>query len=146
MNRSYRSIWNDKTGTFVAVSEDARSAGKNSSSSVSASISSGALVTTITQLTQNVAINWQSTGTGLIDFESSGGALATTGTLTTADNITLIGSAGVTVNHALTSSSGTGTAVVVKAGNGIAAGTATGGDKASPKQGAGCMLWPHVFR
>lgn len=61
MNRSYRSIWNDKTGTFVAVSEDARSAGKNSSSSVSASISSGALVTTITQLTQNVAINWQST-------------------------------------------------------------------------------------
>ena len=28
MNHIYRSIWNDKTGTFVAVSENASSAGK----------------------------------------------------------------------------------------------------------------------
>lgn len=32
MNLIYRSIWNDKTGTFVAVSENARSAGKRASS------------------------------------------------------------------------------------------------------------------
>ena len=31
MNRIYRSIWNEKAGTFVAVSEIARSAGKTSS-------------------------------------------------------------------------------------------------------------------
>ena len=31
MNRIYRSIWNDKTGTFVAVSENTKSAGKKSS-------------------------------------------------------------------------------------------------------------------
>ncbi|GAC1319685.1 MAG: GLUG motif-containing protein [Collimonas sp.] len=32
MNRIYRSIWNAKTGTFVAVSENAKTVGKNSSS------------------------------------------------------------------------------------------------------------------
>jgi filamentous hemagglutinin family protein len=36
MNCSYRSLWNDSTGTFVAVSENARSAGKKTSSSVNA--------------------------------------------------------------------------------------------------------------
>ena len=30
MNRIYRSIWNDKTGTFVAASENAKSDGKKS--------------------------------------------------------------------------------------------------------------------
>jgi filamentous hemagglutinin family protein len=33
MNHIYRSIWNDKTGTFAAVSENASSAGKKTSSS-----------------------------------------------------------------------------------------------------------------
>ena len=33
MNCTYRSIWNDSTGTFVAVSENAKSAGKKTSSS-----------------------------------------------------------------------------------------------------------------
>jgi len=32
MNSIYRSIWNDSTGTFVAVPENARSAGKKTSS------------------------------------------------------------------------------------------------------------------
>jgi filamentous hemagglutinin family protein len=42
MNRSYRSIWNDSTGTFVAVSENASSAGKKTSSGVNvAGISTG---------------------------------------------------------------------------------------------------------
>ncbi len=36
MNSIYRSIWNDKTGTFVAVSENAKSAGKKASSCTSA--------------------------------------------------------------------------------------------------------------
>ena len=36
MNLIYRSIWNDKTGTFVAVSENARSAGKRAGSCTSA--------------------------------------------------------------------------------------------------------------
>ena len=36
MNRIYRSIWNDKTGTFVAASENAKSGGKKSSSGASA--------------------------------------------------------------------------------------------------------------
>src|SRR5512146_2388286 len=31
MNRIYRSIWNDKTGTFVAASENAKSGGRKSS-------------------------------------------------------------------------------------------------------------------
>ena len=31
MNHIYRSIWNDKTGTFVAVSENASSGSKSSS-------------------------------------------------------------------------------------------------------------------
>jgi filamentous hemagglutinin family protein len=102
MNTTYRSIWNDKTGTFVAVSEQARGAGKKTSSckalagagegfalkalalslvltftasvhalpaggvvsAGSASISSGAGNTTITQTTQNAAINWQSFSIG----------------------------------------------------------------------------------
>ncbi|MHB8948554.1 MAG: two-partner secretion domain-containing protein [Rhodoferax sp.] len=36
MNCTYRSIWNDSTGTFVAVSENAKSAGKKTSSCNSA--------------------------------------------------------------------------------------------------------------
>ena len=36
MNRSYRSLWNDSTGTFVAVSENASSAGKKTSSGADA--------------------------------------------------------------------------------------------------------------
>ncbi|HUW36571.1 MAG TPA: MBG domain-containing protein [Rhodocyclaceae bacterium] len=35
MNRIYRSIWNDKTGTFVAASENVKGAGKRSSSGTS---------------------------------------------------------------------------------------------------------------
>jgi hypothetical protein len=31
MNRIYRSLWNDATGTFIAVSENARGAGKKTS-------------------------------------------------------------------------------------------------------------------
>jgi len=98
MNCTYRSIWNDTTGTFVAASENAKSVGKKTSSGCSAtglgarfalqtlavcvalsfganvyalptggvvaagaaSISAGALGTTINQSTQNAAINWQS--------------------------------------------------------------------------------------
>lgn len=37
MNLIHRSIWNDQTGTFVAVSENTRSAGKRASSSTAAS-------------------------------------------------------------------------------------------------------------
>ena len=36
MNRIYRSIWNDATGAFAAVSENAKSAGKKSSLSTAA--------------------------------------------------------------------------------------------------------------
>jgi filamentous hemagglutinin family protein len=36
MNCSYRSLWNDSTGTFVAVSENARSAGKKTSAGITA--------------------------------------------------------------------------------------------------------------
>jgi filamentous hemagglutinin family protein len=36
MNSSYRSLWNDSTGTFVAVPENASSAGKKTSSGVNA--------------------------------------------------------------------------------------------------------------
>ena len=97
MNCSYRSIWNETTGTFVAASENAKGAGKKVSScshatglgarfalkalsvslllsfganlyalptggvvaAGSASISSTALTSTITQSSQNAAINWQ---------------------------------------------------------------------------------------
>ncbi|MCX7171250.1 MAG: MBG domain-containing protein [Proteobacteria bacterium] len=45
-----------------------------------------------------------------------------------AGTITVTSPAGITVGGALTSSNGTGNAIVVKAGNGTAAGTATGGD------------------
>ncbi|MCK9387664.1 MAG: YDG domain-containing protein [Sulfuritalea sp.] len=103
MNRSYRSIWNDKTGTHVAASENATSTGKKSSTGATgvtgnarfalkglavfvmmafganvfalpvggvvaeggASISSTAGSTTITQSSQNVAINWQSFSIGV---------------------------------------------------------------------------------
>ena len=106
MNRIYQSAWNDKTGTFVAVSEINTSAGRKSSPGTSAraatvagnarftlkalavsvmvafganayalpmggvvaqggaSISSTAVSTTITQSSQNVAINWQSFSIG----------------------------------------------------------------------------------
>ena len=98
MNHIYRLIWNDKTGTYVAVSEITQSEGKKASSCTAsvdasasftlkslavflmmsfvvnsyalpvggivsaggASISSSAQSTTITQSTQNAAINWQS--------------------------------------------------------------------------------------
>ncbi|NDP38543.1 MAG: filamentous hemagglutinin N-terminal domain-containing protein [Rhodoferax sp.] len=42
MNCTYRSIWNDSTGTFVAVSEDAKSAGKKTSSCSNATGSAAA--------------------------------------------------------------------------------------------------------
>src|SRR3990172_6612236 len=91
MNHIYRSIWNDKTGTYVAVSEIAKSAGKITSNLLKyaaislmlsfganvyalpvggvvttggASISSGAGSATITQSTPNAAINWQSFSIG----------------------------------------------------------------------------------
>jgi len=102
MNRIYRSIWNDRTGTFVAVPETARGAGKKSSPGATAvasgarftlkaltislmlsfgsnvyalpvggvvtaggaSIGSSPGSTTITQSSQNVAINWQSFNIG----------------------------------------------------------------------------------
>ncbi|MEO6292672.1 MAG: filamentous hemagglutinin N-terminal domain-containing protein, partial [Burkholderiaceae bacterium] len=102
MNCIYRSIWNNKTGTFAAVSENAKSAGKKISSCTgalgaaahfplkvlatslmmacgatvyalpaggvvtagSASINNGSGSTTITQTTQNAAINWQSFNIG----------------------------------------------------------------------------------
>lgn len=102
MNCIYRSIWNNKTGTFAAVSENAQSAGKKISACTgvlsavshfplkvlatslmmacgatiyalpaggivttgSASINNGAGSTTITQTTQNAAINWQSFNIG----------------------------------------------------------------------------------
>jgi filamentous hemagglutinin family protein len=102
MNCTYRSIFNEKTGTFVAASENASSAGKKTSSCTraatagarftlqtlavsvmlsfggaafagptggvvtagSANITSGASNTTITQSTQNAAINWLSFNIG----------------------------------------------------------------------------------
>lgn len=106
MNRIYRSIWNEKTGTFVAASEYSSSRHKKSSpgasavvggaarnsrfalkgvtvclmlafgsngyalptggavSAGSANIASGADTTTISQSSQNVAINWQSFSIG----------------------------------------------------------------------------------
>jgi filamentous hemagglutinin family protein len=102
MNCTYKSIWNDKTGTFVAVAENAMRAGRSAScrgtkpdrgvrfflkamtvsllaafggniyalpvggvvAQGGASISNGAGSTTITQSSQNVAINWQSFSIG----------------------------------------------------------------------------------
>ena len=107
MNAIYRSIWNAQAGTFVAVSENARGAGKAASSGAtsttgaaarlaltalvtslalafapaaqaqqpiggvvtagSATIDSAANGMTITQTSQNVAINWQSFSIGAGD-------------------------------------------------------------------------------
>lgn len=102
MNHIHQSIWNDKAGTCVAVSENTRSAGKSATrcagapdhparfalkalamslalsfgagvyalpsggvvSAGAASIAGTATTTTITQSTQNAAINWQSFGIG----------------------------------------------------------------------------------
>jgi filamentous hemagglutinin family protein len=103
MNRSYRSLWNDRTGTFVAVAENTTSTGKKSSLGATAIpgnrsfalkwlavslmlafgpnvyalpvggvvTAGGAIIgdsvagkTTITQSSQNVAINWQSFSIG----------------------------------------------------------------------------------
>lgn len=98
MNHVYKSIWNDRTGTFVAVSEHAMSRGSKSAKTSSgadsrvcfalkalcaslmlafgsqvyalptggavaagsATIAGTANTTTVTQSTQNVALNWQS--------------------------------------------------------------------------------------
>ncbi|MBC7858577.1 MAG: filamentous hemagglutinin N-terminal domain-containing protein, partial [Burkholderiaceae bacterium] len=101
MNSIYRSIWNHKSGNFVAVSENTRGAGKQASSggggagarfalkalaagvmlacgatswaapqggtvaAGSATIVSGAGVTTINQSSQKAALNWQSFNIGL---------------------------------------------------------------------------------
>ncbi len=103
MNISYQSIWNARTGTFVAVSEHAKADGKKAAgqsrrgviipvrftlkslaaaimlsagfnvyalpvggavSAGSATIGAGAGSTTITQTSQNAAINWQSFNIG----------------------------------------------------------------------------------
>lgn len=103
MNTRYQSIWSAKTGTFVAVSENAKTGGKKAAgrsegsvmipvhctlkllttaillsagfnvyalpvggavSAGSATIGSGASTTTITQTSQNAAINWQSFNIG----------------------------------------------------------------------------------
>ncbi|HUW29017.1 MAG TPA: GLUG motif-containing protein [Sulfuriferula sp.] len=41
MNHIYRSIWNDKTGTFVAVSENAKSGGRKASTGASIAVGTG---------------------------------------------------------------------------------------------------------
>ncbi len=99
MNHIHKSIWNERTGTFVAVSETTKSRGKQSSethsgslgttlkticasmmlafgstahalpvggqvSAGSAMISGSAGKMTVTQSTQNAAINWQSFSIG----------------------------------------------------------------------------------
>ncbi|WP_426143365.1 filamentous hemagglutinin N-terminal domain-containing protein [Pseudomonas sp. DWP3-1-2] len=103
MNTRYQSIWSAKTGTFVAVSENAKTGGKKAAgrsegsvmipvhctlkvlttaillsagfnvyalpvggavSAGSATIGSGGSTTTITQTSQNAAINWQSFNIG----------------------------------------------------------------------------------
>ena len=56
MNCTYRSIWNDSTGTFVAVSEDAKSAGKKTSSCNSA-MAAGACFT-LQALAMSVALSF----------------------------------------------------------------------------------------
>ena len=101
MNTIYRSMWNARTCTFVAVSENAGGAGKGASSGAAARFAVSALVTalalafapaaqaqqpgggvvtagaatinsgaggmTITQTSQNVAINWQNFSIGAND-------------------------------------------------------------------------------
>jgi filamentous hemagglutinin family protein len=58
MNNIYRSIWNEASGTFVAVSEHASSAGKKSSSCTSASGGGAAFAMTI------LAVSLMLAGTG----------------------------------------------------------------------------------
>ena len=58
MNSIYRSIWNDATGAFVAVSENASSGGKKASSCTSAS--PGTAVFAMTML----AVSLMMAGTG----------------------------------------------------------------------------------
>jgi hypothetical protein len=85
-----------------------------------------------TTLTLPVATNF-STGTGNIDLRSNGGALGTTGTLTTnSGTVTLVGSTGLTVANNINSTSGavslTGGAaggLTVNAGIGVNAGSGT---------------------
>ena len=84
MNLIYRSIWNDKTGTFVAVSENARSAGKRASSCTSALGKRGGLA--LKALAVSLMLSFGATGyalpTGGVVAAGAAGITSTANTTT----------------------------------------------------------------
>jgi hypothetical protein len=81
MNRKYRSIWNEKTGTFVATSENAKSNGNKSSPGTSA------LARGVRFALKGLAVSL------MLAFGSNGYALPTGGAVS-ADNASIAGGAG----------------------------------------------------
>ncbi|MHC3917802.1 hypothetical protein ACI0FN_03809 [Alcaligenes nematophilus] len=90
MNHVYKTIWNEQTGTFVAVSEHKKAKGKRSSSCVkggkrasfSARMGWGALLTASALAMSNAWAAVEIPGDGqnnLIDFTSPGGTIRFTG-------------------------------------------------------------------
>ncbi|MBE0625267.1 MAG: filamentous hemagglutinin N-terminal domain-containing protein, partial [Burkholderiales bacterium] len=88
MNRIYRSIWNDKTGTFVAASENSTGKGRRSSSGAGAAASGARFALKALALSLMLAFG-------------SNGYAAPTGGAVSAGSASIAGGAGTTtINQA----------------------------------------------
>ena len=74
MNRSYKSIWNEATGTFVAVAENVNTKGKRSSSVRKGGILAAVGALTLSATAAMAAVDIPESGNE-INFDSSGGSI-----------------------------------------------------------------------
>lgn len=86
MNNIYRSIWNDKTGTFVAVSENTKAAGKKSSCGASVSGASARLCLKAASLSVMLAFGANVYAQPVGGVVAAGGATINSGANTTTIN------------------------------------------------------------
>ncbi len=118
------SVTLNSTGATVAITDT------NALALASPNLGANTGITAIAGTTLTLPAFNFSTGTGNIDFQSLSGALATNGTLiTSAGTVSLKGSAGVTVGHNITTTSGSvsviGAGINLTSGNTIDAGSST---------------------
>ena len=98
MNRSYKSIWNEATGTFVAVAENVNTKGKRSSSVRKGGILAAVGALTLSATAAMAAVDIPESGNE-INFDSSGGSI------NFGDGGSITGLADLTISGALSAGS-----------------------------------------
>ena len=106
MNRSYKSIWNEATGTFVAVAENVNTKGKRSSSVRKGGILAAVGALTLSATAAMAAVDIPESGNE-INFDSSGGSInfGDGGSINFGDGGSITGLADLTISGALSAGS-----------------------------------------